>query len=102
MDAQQRRFHNSWIIFEPTNIQIKIIHQRHNNILKKIEGIKNLPDNTILATLDVASLYSNIDTNFSLQAARETLEKTRPNSNVEPSNASLLELLEMVLTKSNF
>jgi hypothetical protein len=60
-----------------------------------------LPDKCILVTLDVSSLYTNIPHKEGLEATKEALNKSRPGE-VNPSNESLVNLMEFVLTKNNF
>ena len=66
-----------------------------------LEGLGVLPENSILVTLDVTSLYTNIPNKDGLRAAREALFNSRPGT-VNPTNDSLVHLLEFVLTKNNF
>ena len=47
-------------------------------------------------------LYTNILNNDGLTAARMALDKYRPQANIKPTNASLIGLLEIVLTKNIF
>ena len=61
----------------------------------------NLPDDIILCTLDVTSLYTNIPNNEGISAVPHQLAKTRhPSEN--PTNHSICELLRLVLTCNNF
>ena len=71
------------------------------HFLLKLNQLGNLPPNTILATLDVASLYTNIPNTEGLEAARLALHRMRGRM-CNPSNESLTELLKMVLTMNNF
>ena len=67
------------------------------NILKDL----CLPENAILASLDVTSLYTNIPNLEGIQATGAYLFKYRsPHQN--PTNASLCKLLELVLSTNNF
>ena len=52
-------------------------------------------------TLDVSSLYTNIPNDLGIQACREPLEVYRSGAK-NPSNSSIIEFLEMVLTMNNF
>ena len=71
------------------------------DFLRKIRDIGRLPDNSIIATLDVTSLYTNIPNNEAIESVKKVLEThRRPTSN--PKTDSLLKLLEMVLTMNNF
>ena len=67
-----------------------------------ITRLKNLgrdPENSILATLDVSSLYTNIDTDDGLAIIEEELAKT---GQIQPSAKTLTCLLEKVLKLNNF
>ena len=56
---------------------------------------------TILCTLDVTSLYTNIPNDEGISAVRQSLYRHRdPNDN--PTNHSICELLKLVLTCNNF
>ena len=60
-----------------------------------------LPPNTILCTLDVTSLYTNIPNSEGIAAVRQQLAQHRhPFEN--PTNHSICELLRLVLTCNNF
>ena len=71
------------------------------HFLSKIINLGNLPANCLLATLDVASLYTNIPNDQGIQAAKETLETHRPQHD-KPSTQNLMILLEKVLKMNNF
>ena len=71
------------------------------HFLNTIDNFDQLPEHTFLVTLDVSSLYTNIPNDLGIQACRENLDSTRAGSKY-PTNSSLIELLEMVLTKNNF
>ena len=58
-----------------------------------------LPEKYYLATLDVSSLYTNIDTDEGLTIVEEELGKTNQN---KPSPKTLSCLLEKVLKLNNF
>ena len=65
----------------------------------------SLPANTLLCTLDVNSLYTNIPNEEGRRAVAFWLSKFRPQVTIpqgEPSNSSLLSLLKMVLEFNNF
>ncbi|XP_070548154.1 uncharacterized protein [Ptychodera flava] len=58
-----------------------------------------VPDNSILVTMDVISLYTNIPHDYGIQAVREALA----DNNVSPSNQQLItEMLEFILTRNYF
>ena len=61
----------------------------------------NLPPNTVLCTLDMTSLYTNIPNEEGISAVRQQLAKTRhPFEN--PTNQLICNLLHLVLTCNNF
>jgi hypothetical protein len=66
-----------------------------------IESVGELPDNTILATLDVTALYTNIPTKEGVMVADRALNSSRRGT-VYPSNNSLLTLIKLVLNRNNF
>ena len=71
------------------------------HFLSKIINLGDQPANCLFATLDVASLYTNIPNDQGIQAARETLETHRSNFE-KPSTNNLMILLEKVLKMNNF
>ncbi|KAM7176581.1 uncharacterized protein RBU57_002185 [Macrochelys suwanniensis] len=65
------------------------------DFLRKLQSIGDLPDNTILATMDVEALYTNIPHNDGLQAVRNSIPDT--------TTANLVaELCDFVLTHNYF
>jgi hypothetical protein len=77
----------------PPNSDLRSFVKDTTHFLQTLQEVGQLPENTLLATLDVTSLYTNIPNDVGIQAARETLNETRPQIGVKPSNASLLQLL---------
>ena len=69
------------------------------DFIKKIESIE-LPDQCLLVTMDVTSLYTNIPNQGGMVAIYETLKDN--NYCERASIKSLLELLKLVLHKNNF
>ena len=69
--------------------------------LSKINDITNLPANSILVTMDVASLYTNIPNDGGLLATKTVLDNYRMGRQ-RLMNLSLCNLLEMALTMNNF
>ena len=67
--------------------------------LTRIRALGKLPEKCYLATLDVSSLYTNIDTDEGLTIVEEELGKTNQN---KPSPKTLSYLLEKVLKLNNF
>ena len=74
---------------------------RDSSHLLNIVGSLKLPENSILATLDVTSLYTNIPNNEGIEAAAKFLYRNRP-ATENPTNSSICKLLELVLTTNNF
>ena len=71
------------------------------HFLTLLEEVKQQPENTWLETAYVVWLYV-IHNAAGIHAAKEALHEFRPNPQVKPSNDSLMQLLEFVLTKNNF
>ena len=67
------------------------------NIVKDL----TLPENAILASLDVVSLYTNIPNNEGIDATGEFLRRNRP-PHLNPTNSSICRLLDLVLSTNNF
>ena len=85
----------------PTIPFLKSYIKDTTHFLQQIKNINSLPANTLLATLDVTSLYTNIPNKEGLKAAAKTLGKYRPGAK-HPQNQSLIQLLDLVLTRNNF
>jgi hypothetical protein len=86
----------------PPTTQQKSYVKDTTHFLKILQEFGPLPPDCFLVTLDVTFLYTNIPNDEGLLAAKETLEKTRPDPNLKPSNTSLLKLLDFVLKMNNF
>ena len=86
----------------PTCLTLPSFVKDTTHFLHLINDLGQLPDNCLLVTMDVSSLYTNIPNNEGLTAARAALDTHRPQANIKPTNASLIGLLELVLTKNNF
>ena len=72
------------------------------HFLQKLQELGPLPPNSILATFDVTSLYTNIPNIEGIRAVKHALNQSRPEFGLRPSNKSLIKLTEFVLTKNNF
>ena len=68
-----------------------------NEFLIKLRSLKSIPINSIMVTMDVTSLYTNIDHEEGAQACFEKLE-TRQNKHV---SSTLLKKLILLVLKSN-
>ncbi len=69
--------------------------------IRKVESTGTLPPHTLLVTLDVKSLYTNIPQWEGLSVIHKLLNKKRP-GNVLPTNQDILRLLQLVLTLNHF
>jgi len=75
------------------------------DFLNKTINVGNLKPGTILCTIDVTSLYTNIPNDEGIAACRKQLHAYRqnnPSTATMPHTMSLMRLLETVLTKNNF
>jgi hypothetical protein len=75
------------------------------DFLHKISMIHNLPQDSILCTVDVTSLYTNIPNEEGISACRKFLNSYRAQNNqqgTKPHTESLMKCLQYVLTKNNF
>ena len=70
-----------------------------NDFLNKLQTIGNLPADSLLVTLDVSSLYTNILHNEGINACDHFL-RTRPHNNIPAG--TLCDLIRMILTMNNF
>ena len=70
-----------------------------NDFLLKLNDIQDLPLESLLVTLDVAALYTNIPHEEGLEACREALD-TRDVLN--PPTNDIVHLISLVLKKKNF
>ena len=69
------------------------------HFIKRLKAIGPLPEGSLLVTLDVASLYTNIPNHEGMQAVADQLRKDRTKDPITPY---LLKLLELVLPSMNF
>ena len=69
------------------------------DFLKKSEGLGNLPSGTILVTLDVKALYTNIPHDEGVEACRAMLNTREVQ---QPPTDDLVHLIKLVLSKNNF
>lgn len=67
--------------------------------LKKMENMNPLPTNTLLVSMDVTSLYTNIPHDDGIAACREIWDRR---SVQEPPTECLVEMLTLVLKHNNF
>ena len=86
----------------PTVKESKSYVKDTTHFLSILEELGEIPDSSLLVTLDVAALYPSIPIDLGMEATRETLKNFRPQKNVKPSNETLMRFLEAVLKKNNF
>ena len=67
--------------------------------LQKLGSMNSLPSRTILVSMDVTSLYTNIPHNDGIEACREAWDQRAVK---EPSTECLVQLLTLILKHSNF
>ena len=69
------------------------------SFITKLQSLNNIPEGTLLVTLDVSSLYTNIPHHEGIEACTEALN-TRTIQ--QPPTEDLAELINQILTKNNF
>ena len=69
------------------------------DFLQKLDKVKNVPNDCLLATLDVKSLYTNIPNNEGIKAVREAYDN-HPNKSV--ATKVIITFLSLILTLNNF
>ena len=60
---------------QPLAKGVKSYIQDTKHFLNKLRTIPNLPENSILCTIDVVGLYPNIPHDFGLEAMKKALDK---------------------------
>ena len=73
--------------------------QDTTDFLVKLKQLPSLPDATLLATLDVSSLYTNIPHQEGITACEEALNSRAVQ---EPPTGDLCHLIKLILTRNNF
>ena len=71
-----------------------------SHLINLIHNVR-IPKDSILATLDVTSLYTNIPNDEGIEAIGGYLSR-HCHYSLNPTNSSLLQLLRIVLTTNNF
>ena len=69
------------------------------DFLQKLDKVKNVPNDCLLVTLDVESLYTNIPNNEGIKAVREAYDN-HPNKTV--ATKVIITFLCLILTLNNF
>ena len=84
---------------KPLSQKVKSFIKDTNDFLKKLNELRDLPDDFILCTIDVVGLYPNIPHKEGLEAIRKALDK-REDQTI--STDSLILLAECVLKNNVF
>ena len=84
---------------KPVAMQVKSYIKDTNDFLKKLRDLPDLPEDSIICTIDVVGLYPSIPNEEGLSFLRNTLDK-RSNKNV--TTDTLIELAELVLQNNYF
>jgi hypothetical protein len=71
------------------------------DFINHIENLPSLNADSLLCTIDVSSLYTNIPNDEGISACRDILRKFRPSTD-RPHNESIIKLLHQVLHLNNF
>ena len=90
------------ILLRPYLVETRTYLCDTSDLLIKLQDLGQVPDNCILGTLDVTSLYTNIPNGEGCHSIYRLLHSTRLPSSKELSNTSICRLLWLVLTKNNF
>ena len=72
------------------------------HFLKKLDDLKELPPGSLLVTLDVSSLYTNIPHNEGIEACRKALNSSDHLSRSHLKTESICDLMRTILTMNNF
>ena len=85
----------------PVSMKVRSYLQDTNDFLRRINNVGSLTPGTLLVTMDVTSLNTNIPNDEGLRAALLALEQHRRGA-VKPTNLSIIKLLNLVLKRNNF
>ena len=88
-------------ILNPSSMKVKSYTRDTNHFLNTIRTQPQFNEGTLLVTMDVTSLYTNIPIDAGIRAALRALERDRRGA-VKPKNISIIKMLEMVLKRNNF
>ena len=83
----------------PLVVQIPSYIKDTKDFLLKISNLGPLPPGSILLTLDISSLYTNIPHRDGIEACELALEQWTTQA---PPTASLVRMIEQILTMNNF
>ena len=86
---------------QPFPVTIPSYIKDTTHFLTMVNEIQTVPPGCLLATLDVVSLYTNIPLEDARRAVARALSRIRPRA-CNPSNQSLIRLLDLVFQKNVF
>ena len=89
------------LFLQPLVSKTKSYVKDTTDFLNKVETTTRPKPGSILCTIDVTSLYTNIPNQEGIEASQKQLAQHRPGTQA-PSNLSILKMLQYVLTKNNF
>ena len=72
------------------------------HFLRKLDDLKELPPGSLLVTLDVSSLYTNISHKEGIEACRKALNSSGHLFRSHLKTESIYDLMRMILTMNNF
>ena len=72
------------------------------HVLRNLDDLKELPPGSLLVTLDVSSLYTNIPHKEGIEACRKALNFSGHLSRSHLKTESICDLMCMILTMNNF
>ena len=84
---------------QPIVNQIPSYVKDTTDFLQKLDAVNNIPEDSLLVTLDVKSLYTSIPNNEGIKAVKEAYEK-HPSKTV--STKVIITFLSLILTLNNF
>ena len=85
--------------FQPIVKEIPSYVKDTQDFLKKLEKVKDIPQESRLVTLDVKSLYANIPNNEGITAVNESYVKYKEKT---ASTKVIITFLSLILTLNNF
>ena len=86
-------------ILNPLVFKLPSFIKDTTHFLNKLSSLDNLPNNSLLVSLDVSSLYTNIPHSEGIQAAREHLNKR---TTQRPPTETICDLINIILQNNNF
>ena len=84
---------------QPIVKEIPLYVKDTQEFLKKLEKVKNIPQESLLVTLNIKSLYANIPDNEGIKAVKEPYEKYKEKT---LSTKVIITFLSLILTLNNF